>query len=151
MNYLKITSAAAFILGLPQPALAHPHIFVRYDVAIEPASAGYIKLHFTFKINAAANLLTPGVQSAGQSAAWQPRTCWPISPRIRSFFISIWMAKAWDGRKCATLSGHNDEYVFDLTLPDTGGNLSFALYDPEYFVSVSQNGEGAMAVKVDMI
>jgi ABC-type uncharacterized transport system substrate-binding protein len=138
----------AIILAWPHSALAHPHIFVRYDVSIAPADKGYIKLHFTLAINAPLNpLLTPGAQGAD---APQLERDMLANLAAHPFYIYLDMDGENLGRQEVrpVLSG-NGTYIFDLTLPDTKGQFGFSLYDPEYFVTVSQNGADAVKMKLD--
>jgi ABC-type uncharacterized transport system substrate-binding protein len=145
-----IIFAFAFCLAWPLPALAHPHIFVRYDVSIAPADKGFIKLHFIFKITAPPNpLLTPG---AGPADNPQLQRDMLANLAAHPFYIYLDM----DGENLGRQEVHpvpsgDDVYVFDLTLPAANGNFGFSLYDPDYFVSVSQMGSDSVASKLGKI
>jgi ABC-type uncharacterized transport system substrate-binding protein len=155
MNRRCIFLIFAFLVW-PLPVLAHPHIFARYDVTIAPPEAGFIKLHFTFKIHALANpLLTPGPQSADN-----PVLARDMMQNIAAhpFFIYLDMDGQNIGKQQVRLapSGKTDTqgdqiFTFDLTLPDSIGTFGFALYDPTYFDSVWQEDAQALQVKWDKI
>jgi len=150
MTCRRFVALIVLVLAWPVPALAHPHIFVRYNVTMAPADKGFVKLHFTFKINAPPNpLLTPGVQSADNPQLQRDMLA---NLAAHPFYIYLDMDGENLGRQEVrpTLSG-GEMYVFDLTLPATNGNFGFSLYDPEYFVTVSQDGADAVKVKLDKI
>ena len=153
MHIRRIILLAALILW-PLPVLAHPHIFVRYDVVIASAESGFVKLHFTFKIRALANpLLTPGAQAADKPLMQRDMLA---NLAAHPFFIYLDMDQQSIGRQmvrpsAAAQDGNDQIFVFDLTLPDSVRSFSFALYDPDYFDSVWQTGADSVHVSWDKI
>jgi hypothetical protein len=146
MKRLAFVVLLGLILIWSQPAQAHPHIFVRYDVSIAPADKGFIKLHFVLKITAPPNpLLTPSAN--GDNPQLQRDMLANIT--AHPFYIYLDM----DGEDLGRQEVHpvpsgGETYVFDLNLPATEGSFGFSLYDPSYFVTVSQNGADSVTAKL---
>ena len=145
-RYLSLATLF-FVLAGAQPAEAHPHIFIAYNVKLLPADAGYVKLHFAFKINALANpLLTPGT-----SAADRPQLAKNMLANLSAhpFYLYLDMDGQDMGRQEVRPVPAEKEglYTFDLTLPATTKGLGFSLYDPEYFDDVRLDGPEAVQTK----
>jgi ABC-type uncharacterized transport system substrate-binding protein len=146
--YARAILVIALLFIWTLPAAAHPHIFVRYNVTIAPGDAGFINLHFTFKVREMASpFLTPGDQPLLARDML-------VNLEQHPFFIYLDIDGTALGRQTVHLSANSESgrdkiYSFDLALPATFGSFGFALYDPTYFVLVTQDGASAVTAKVD--
>jgi ABC-type uncharacterized transport system substrate-binding protein len=152
MKFLIALLVMLFVTGFFSPALAHPHIFARYNVTITPAEKGFIKLHFTFTFQGVANpVITPGVVDTVQLDKDMLANL-----AAHPFFLYLDMDGQSIGQQTVHLvpvksDGKEQVYEFDLELPDSMQNFGFALYDPTYFDSVWQTDANSVVVKWDKI
>jgi len=147
MNFRTAILALVFAASAVSPALAHPHIFARYNVTIAPSETGFINLHFVFTFQGVANpVITPGtvdtVQLGNDMLA---------NIITHPFFIYLDMDGQSIGQQTVKpmITKDGGAYTFDLTLPDSTQTFGFALYDPSYFDSVWQADAKALTVKLD--
>jgi len=138
------------LLAAPQTAHAHPHIFAHYHVAIAPGESGYFNLHFTFTFQGVPNpILTPG-NSPDQPQLGQDMLANLVE---HPFYLYLDMDGQNIGRQMVrpiSVAQKNEKektYIFDLAIPATVKNFSFALYDPDYFVFVRTDGADAVTTK----
>src|ERR1700743_3408731 len=149
MRYVKAILIAAVLLWA-QPTAAHPHIFARYHVDIAPGDAGYVNLHFTFKVHEILSpLLTPGdTQLLAKDMM--------VNLQQHPFYLYLDMDGEALGSQMVRFTpagsdGNDKFYNFDVSLPDSFQSFGFSLYDPQYFVSVQQDSPDAVNAKIDKV
>jgi ABC-type uncharacterized transport system substrate-binding protein len=149
MNFRTII-LILILIASASPALAHPHIFARYSVTIDPPENGFVKLHFTFTFQGVANpLITPGVVDNVQL-----NSDMLANLMAHPFYLYLDMDGQNIGQQTvrpvpAKSDGKEQIYIFDLTLPDSMQNFGFVLYDPTYFDSVWQTDAHSVDIKWD--
>lgn len=138
------------LMLIAQPAQAHPHIFVKYDVEIGQKDKSTLVMHFTFRMH---NIVTPNPlfrdqqQVTGNLLADLGQHPFYLYPDINGYPL---------GQKNVDLiraGGTDDEpiYTFDWNVPTDAESFGFELYDPEYYDSISLNGGDALEVEVNSL
>jgi ABC-type uncharacterized transport system substrate-binding protein len=143
----KALYSFALIFILAQPALAHPHIFAKYEVEIGQKSDAAYALHFTFKVR--------NVAPANPLLRNQPYVADNLLEAIarHPFYIFVDIDGYSVGQRnvdLAPVAKSDDEltYVFDMDIPATAQDFGFSIYDPEYYGAVSLAGAGALKVQI---
>ncbi|MGB9154300.1 MAG: DUF1007 family protein [Alphaproteobacteria bacterium] len=138
------------LLLTAQPAMAHPHIFVKYEVEITRKDKDNFGLHFIFKMH---NVVTPNPLYMDQS---------PVTENLiealgqHPFYLFMDMDGHMLGQQNVDLTragGTDDEpvYTFDMDVPADTGSFGFSIYDSEYYDSVSLDGADALKIKVSSL
>jgi len=133
----------------PHAALAHPHIYADYNVQVTGDSAGIRALHFRFKFDDMYSAIMTSemhVQGMPELDTKDTRTV-KAAPETflqgQHFFLYL----TADGKTlppqeihvtAAHLGDADTDYLFDFPLPVPAKNIVFSLYDPTYYISVSQ-------------
>jgi ABC-type uncharacterized transport system substrate-binding protein len=132
---------------LAQPAVAHPHIFAKYEVDITQKDDAAYALHFTFRVR---NVVTPNPLIRDQ----QYKTDNLLDAMAQH---PIYIFLDVDGRPVGqqnvelTRAGETDHepiYTFDMEIPAGAGDFGFLIYDSEYYDAVALAGADALRVKI---
>jgi ABC-type uncharacterized transport system substrate-binding protein len=132
---------------LVQPAVAHPHIFAKYEIDIAQKDDAAYALHFTFRVR---NVVTPNPLIRDQ----QYKTDNLLDAMAQH---PIYIFLDVDGHPLGqqnvelTRTGETDHepiYTFDMEIPASAGDFGFSIYDPEYYDAVSLAAADALRVKI---
>jgi Protein of unknown function (DUF1007) len=132
---------------LVQPAVAHPHIFAKYEIDIAQKDDAAYALHFTFRVR---NVVTPNPLIRDQ----QYKTDNLLDAMAQH---PIYIFLDVDGHPLGqqnvelTRTGETDHepiYTFDMEIPAGAGDFGFSIYDPEYYDAVSLAAADALRVEI---
>jgi ABC-type uncharacterized transport system substrate-binding protein len=127
------------------PAMAHPHIFAKYDVVVSQKDKDTIGIHFTFKVH---NVVVP-------HPLFQDQQIDSLFDALHQHPFLLFLDL--DGRtvgqqdvELARAGGTEDEpiYTFDMDVP-AGTSFGLSIYDPEYYDAISLAGADAITIKVE--
>jgi len=137
------------LLLVSQPAFAHPHIFVKYDVDITQQDKDNLGLHFTFKMH---NVVTSHPLFRERAVDGNLLDAIIHHP----FYLFLDMNGHSLGQQKVELArdgGTDDEpiFTFDMDVAADTGNFGFSIYDPEYYDAVSLDGADAVKMNVSSL
>ncbi len=134
------------VILMAHPAMAHPHIFVKYGVDVTEKDSNTFDLHFTFRMH---NVITPHPLFREPQALDGTLTDALVQHPFYFFLDINGHPLGQQNVEMARAGGTEDEpiYTFDMEVPADAGNFGFTIYDPEYYDAVSLDGAVSLTIK----
>jgi len=145
-----------FICLSPRIAAAHPHIYADYnvDISADPVGIRALKFHFVFD-DMYTTIITSELHVAGMPQLDQKNTMVKKDNAID--FLSgqhFYLFMTAEGKRIPQqeirITSANKTadggYDFNIMLPTAARQIVFSVYDPTYYISISQVKDAAVKV-----